>query len=174
MSQPIRSSFATLGARDFYMQGNEKVIARLNQALHDELGAVIQYMVQAETCENWGYGRLAGITKSRAIEEMKHAEALIERILFFDATPNVDICLNPTLGKDVPQQFAAGLTDETAAIHEYNDAAELCREVGDAGTKDLFERLLHDEERHADFLEAQLTAIEQMGIGAFLAQQMSK
>jgi len=156
------------------MQGNKKVIARLNQALHDELGAVVQYMVQAETCENWGYGRLAGITKSRAIEEMKHAEALIERILFFDAVPDVNVTLKPTLGKDVPQQFEAGLADETAAVREYNDSAELCREAGDSGTKELFERLLHDEERHADFLESQLHSIKQMGVGPYLAQQMSK
>ncbi len=156
------------------MQGNEKVIARLNQALHDEISATVQYMVQAEICENWGYGRLAGITKSRAIEEMKHAEALIERLLFLDSMPKVDLTLTPTLGKDVPQQFEAGLADETGAIREYNEAAEICREAGDSGTKDLFERLLHDEERHADFLEAQLTAVKQMGIGAYLAQQMSK
>jgi len=156
------------------MQGNEKVIERLNRALHDELGATIQYMVQAETCENWGYGRLAGITKSRAIEEMKHAEALIERLLFLDAIPEVNVTLKPTLGKDVSEQLEAGLADETAAVHDYNESAELCREVGDAGTKDLFERLLHDEERHADFLEGQLTAIKQIGIGAYLAQQMSK
>jgi len=156
------------------MQGNQKVIERLNRALHDELGAVIQYMVQAETCENWGYGRLAGITKSRAIEEMKHAEALIERILFFDAVPDVNVALKPTLGKDVPQQFEAGLADETTAVREYNDSAEICREAGDSGTKDLFERLLHDEERHADYLEAQLNAIKQIGIGPYLAQQMSK
>ena len=156
------------------MQGNQKVIARLNQALHEEITASVQYMVQAEICENWGYGRLAGITKSRAIEEMKHAEALIERLLFLDATPDVDFPVNPTLGKDVPQQFEAGLKDETGAIRGYNEAAELCRQVGDAGTKDLFERLLHDEERHADFLDAQLHAIKQMGVGAYLAQQMSK
>ncbi len=156
------------------MKGNEKVIARLNQALHDELGAVVQYMVQAETCENWGYGRLAGITKSRAFEEMKHAEALIERLLFLDAVPDLNISLKPTLGKDVPQQFEAGLADESAAIREYNDSAAICRESGDSGTKDLFERLLRDEERHADFLESQLTSIQQMGINTYLAQQMSK
>ncbi|HUI85313.1 MAG TPA: bacterioferritin [Candidatus Binatia bacterium] len=156
------------------MRGDQNVIKRLNQALHDELSAVVQYMVQAETCENWGYGRLAGITKSRAIEEMKHAEALIERILFLDAMPEVNVSLKPTLGKDVPQQLQAGLADETDAIREYNGAAEVCREAGDAGSKDLFERLLHDEERHADFLEAQLHSIEQMGIAAYLAQQMSK
>ena len=156
------------------MQGNEKVIARLNQALHEEITACIQYMVQAEICENWGYGRLAGITKSRAIEEMKHAEALIERLLFLDSVPNVDFPVAPKLGKDVPQQLEAGLADETGAIGGYNEAIALCQQVGDAGTKDLFERLLHDEERHADYLEAQLTAIKQMGVGAYLAQQISK
>ena len=156
------------------MQGNKKVIARLNRALHDELTAVVQYMVQAEICENWGYGRLAGITKSRAIEEMKHAEALIERLLFLDATPNVNVALNPTLGKDVPQQFEAGLADETAAVREYNESVELCRQVGDSGSKELFDKLLHDEERHVDFLEAQLSSIEQMGIAPYLAQQMRK
>ena len=156
------------------MQGNEKVIGCLNKALHDEISAVLQYMVQAETCENWGYGRLAGITRSRAIEEMKHAEALIERLLFLDTIPNVNVSLKPTIGKDVPQQFEAGLADETGAIKEYNESAKICREAGDAGTKDLFERLLHDEERHADYLDAQLHAIKAMGIGAYLAQQMSK
>jgi bacterioferritin len=156
------------------MQGNKKVIARLNRALHDELTAVVQYMVQAEICENWGYGRLAGITKSRAIEEMKHAEALIERLLFLDATPDVNVALNPALGKDVPQQFEAGLADETAAVREYNESVELCRQIGDSGSKELFDKLLHDEERHVDFLEAQLTSIKQMGIAPYLAQQMSK
>jgi len=156
------------------MQGNEKVIARLNQALHDEISAVVQYMVQAETCENWGYGRLAGITRSRAIEEMKHAEALIERLLFLDTIPDVNVSLKPVLGKDVPQQFEAGLADETGAIKEYNESAKICREAGDAGTKDLFERLLHDEERHADYLDAQLHSIKDMGLGSYLAQQLSK
>jgi bacterioferritin len=156
------------------MQGNKKVIARLNQALHDEISAVLQYMVQAESCENWGYGRLAGITRSRAIEEMKHAEALIERLLFLDTVPNVNVSLKPTLGKDVPQQFEAGLADETGAIREYNESAKICCEAGDAGTKDLFERLLHDEERHADYLDAQLHSIKEVGLGSYLAQQLSK
>jgi len=156
------------------MKGNEKVIERLNRALRDEITASVQYMVQAETCENWGYGRLGGITKSRAIEEMRHAEALIERILFFDSVPEVNISLKPTLGKDVPQQFEAALADETGAIRDYNDSIKVCVEAGDAGSKDLFERMLHDEERHADYLEAQLHSIKEMGLGAYLAQQMEK
>ncbi len=156
------------------MRGDQKVIEQLNIALSNEMTAVVQYMVQAETCENWGYGRLAGLTKTRAMEEMHHAEALIERIVFFDAVPNVNVPLKPTLGSDVRQQLEAGLADETNAIREYNEASAICREAGDAGTKDLFERLLHDEERHADFLEAQLHSIKEMGIGPYLAQQMGK
>jgi bacterioferritin len=156
------------------MRGNQKVIEQLNTALSGELTAIAQYMVQAETCENWGYGRLAGITKARAIQEMHHAEALIERLVFLDTAPEVNIPLKPTIGADVTKQLEAGLTDETNAIREYNDASAICREAGDNGSKDLFDRLLQDEEKHADFLEAQLNAIKQMGIGPYLAQQMNK
>jgi len=156
------------------MRGDPKVIEQLNIALSGEMTAVVQYMVQAETCQNWGYGRLAGLTKARAIEEMRHAEALIERIIFLDAAPDVNIPLKPMIGSDVTKQLEAGLTDETNAIREYNEAAAICREAGDAGSKDLFERLLHDEEHHADFLESQLHSIKEMGIGPYLAQQMGK
>jgi bacterioferritin len=156
------------------MRGDPKVIERLNAALSDELSAIVQYMVQAETCENWGYGRLAGLTKARAIQEMHHAEALIERIIFLDSVPKVNVPLKPTLGNDVPQQLQAGLTDETNAIRDYNESSAICREAGDNGSKELFERLLQDEERHADYLEAQLHAIKEMGLGAYLAQQMNK
>jgi bacterioferritin len=162
-------------AKEFsYMRGNEKVIEQLNTALLGELTAVVQYMVQAEICENWGYGRLAGLTKARAIQEMHHAERLIERIIFLDATPGVSVSLKPLIGANVPQQLEAGLADESSAIREYNEAAAICREAGDAGSKDLFESLLHDEERHADFLEAQLHSIQEMGVGPYLAQQMSR
>lgn len=156
------------------MRGNQKVIEQLNIALSGELTAIVQYMVQAEICENWGYGRLAGLTKARAIQEMTHAEALIERIVYLDAAPDVNIPLKPIIGSDVAKQLEAGLTDETNAIREYNEASAICREAGDAGSKDLFDRLLHDEEGHADFLEAQLHSIKDMGIGPYLAQQMGK
>jgi bacterioferritin len=154
------------------MRGDKKVIEQLNIALSGELTAVVQYMVQAETCENWGYAKLAGLTKARAIEEMRHAEALIERIVFLDATPDVNVPLKPVIGNDVTKQLEAGLSDETNAIREYNEAAAICREAGDAGSNYLFERLLHDEERHADFLESQLHSIKEMGIGPYLSQQM--
>ncbi len=154
------------------MRGNEKVIEQLNLALCAELTAIAQYMVQAEICENWGYGRLAGLTKARAIQEMKHAETLIERIVFLDGVPNVAVPLTPEIGANVTAATGSRPGVEAGAIREYNDASAICREAGDAGTKDLFDRLIHDEEGHADFLEAQLHAIQEMGIGPYLAQQL--
>jgi len=154
------------------MRGDEKVIKQLNAALSAELTAIVQYMVQAEMCESWGYHRLAGLTKARAIQEMHHAEGLIERIIFLDGTPSVDIPLTPKVGATVQEQLTTDYADEEDAVRQYNDAAKLCREVGDAGSKDLFERMIQDEERHADFLEQQLHSIQEMGIGAYLAQQL--
>jgi bacterioferritin len=106
------------------------------------------------------------------MQEMKHAETLIERIIFLDGAPNVAVPLTPEIGANVQQQLEADLASEAGAIREYNQASAICREAGDAGTKDLFDRLIHDEERHADFLEAQLHAIQEMGIGPYLAQQL--
>ena len=103
---------------------------------------------------------------------MKHAERLIERVIFLDGTPNVTVPLTPKIGVNVPQQLEIDLADEAGAIKEYNDAAKVCREAGDAGSKDLFESLLRDEERHADFLEAQLHSIKELGLGPYLSQQL--
>lgn len=154
------------------MRGDKAVIEQLNAALSSEMTAVAQYMVQAETCENWGYSRLASLTKARAIEEMHHAEHLIERIIFLDGTPDVAVPLTPKIGKNVQEHLQLDLEDETDAVKQYNAASKICREAGDAGTKDLFESMIGDEERHADFLEAQLHSIKEMGIGAYLAQQL--
>ncbi len=156
------------------MKGNAKVIASLNKALHDELTAIVQYMVQAEICENWGYEKLAAATKARAMTEMHHAERLIERIIFLDGTPNVNVPLAPEVGETVQKQLEADLASEDGAIREYNEAIALCAKEGDAGSKDLFEALLGDEEKHADFLEAQIHSIKEMGIGAYLSQQLGK
>jgi len=156
------------------MHGDKKVIEQLNVALSMELTAIVEYMVQAEMCDNWGYKRLAGKTKARAIEEMHHAEGLIERILFLDGTPGVSVPLTPNIGANVKQQLEIGHADELAASRQYNGSAKICREAGDAGTKDLFERMIQDEERHADFLESQLHSIQEMGIGAYLAQQLQE
>ncbi len=154
------------------MQGDKKVIAQLNTALSSELTAIVQYMAHSEMCQNWGYSRLGNIHKARAIEEMRHAEGLIERIIFLDALPAVNVGLKPQLGTKVQDQLEINLKDELSAVGEYNDAVKICANAGDDGSKALFEGMLKDEERHADFLEAQLHAIKEMGMGPYLAQQM--
>lgn len=156
------------------MRGNEKVIEQLNTALSSELTAIVQYMTQSEMCQNWGYVRVASLTKARAIEEMKHAEALIERIIFLDAVPVVGVGLKPQLGKNVQEQMEINLKDEQDAVREYNAAAQLCQDMKDNGSRDLFERLLKDEERHVDFLESQIYSINEIGIANYLSQQIEK
>jgi bacterioferritin len=152
------------------MQGNKNVIEQLNSALSSELTAIVQYMTHSEMCQNWGYKRLGEIIKVRAIEEMRHAEGLIERIIFLDSTPTVDVGLKPQLGSKVQQQMEINLKDELDAVHQYNQAARICVEAGDDGSRALFQRMIQDEERHADFLEAQLHSIQEMGIATYLSQ----
>jgi len=154
------------------MRGNEVVIKQLNVALSSELTAIVQYMVQAEMCDNWGYKRLAGFHKKRAFEEMHHAEHLIERILFLDGMPAVGVALKPQAGKDVKSQLEINLKDELQAIKDYNAASKICREAADNGTRELFEELLKDEERHTDELEAQLHALGEIGIATYLTEQL--
>ena len=155
------------------MKGDKKVLDQLNAALCSELTAIVQYMAQSEMCQNWGYTRLGNLTKARAIEEMRHAEGFIERIIFLDAIPAVNVGLNPQLGTKVEEQFEINLKDELDAVREYNEAVNICTKAGDDGSRALFERTLKDEERHADFLESQLHAIKEMGIGPYLAQQLA-
>jgi bacterioferritin len=154
------------------MHGNEKVIKQLNLGLSAELTAIVQYMTQSEMYQNWGYKRLGELTKVRAIEEMGHAEGLIERIIFLDSIPTVDVALKPQLGSKVQQQLEIDLKDEVEAVREYNNAVKICVAASDDGSKALFERMIKDEERHADFLEAQLHSIKEMGIANYLAQQL--
>jgi bacterioferritin len=154
------------------MQGSEKVIKQLNAALSAELTAIVQYMTQSEMCQNWGYRRLGDLTKGRAMEEMRHAEGLIERIIFLDAIPSVDIGLKPQLGTNVQEQMEINLKDETDARRQYNEAVRICVDESDDGSRALFQRMILDEERHADFLEAQLHSIKEMGIANYLAQQL--
>jgi bacterioferritin len=154
------------------MHGDQKVIEQLNSALSSELTAIVQYMTQSEMCQNWGYKRLAERTKARAIEEMRHAEGLIERIIFLDSTPTVEVGLKPQLGSKVQEQMEVNLKDEQDAVRQYNQAVRVCVEARDEGSKALFDRMIQDEERHADFLEAQLHAIKEIGIGTYLAQQL--
>jgi bacterioferritin len=154
------------------MKGNEKVLKELNAALSSELTAIVQYMTQAEMCSSWGYERLGAIHKARAIEEMKHAEGLIERILFLDGLPEISVGLKPRPGEKVQQQLEIDLEDELDAVRQYNKSVAVCTEVKDNGTRELFEGMIKDEERHADFLEAQLHSLGEMGIANYLSKQM--
>jgi len=154
------------------MQGNEKVINELNRALSAELIAIVQYMVQAEMCEAWGYGKLAAATKKRAIEEMRHAEGLIERILYLDGKPAVEVPLTPKIGDDPKAQLELDLHDEADAIQQYNAGVAVCVAEGDNGTRQLFLKMIQDEEEHADYLEAQLDLIGKLGIQNYLSGQM--
>lgn len=154
------------------MKGNEKVIKRLNQLLADELTAIGQYMVHSEMCANWGYGKLHDVIKKRAIEEMKHAEKLIERILFLEGDPDVSGMQKVEIGKDVAQQFKNDRDSEAEANKAYNDAIRLCYDVGDNGTLDLLKTILVDEEVHLDWLETQLSLVDQIGNKNYLVEQV--
>jgi bacterioferritin len=154
------------------MHGNESVIVLLNKALHDELTAVLQYMLDAEMCEDWGYSRLAALIKKQAIDEMKHAERLTERILFLNGIPEMGGTFTVQPGAGVKAILERELALELGAVRDYNAWAKSAAEAGDHGSKDLFESLLKDEEGHTDFLESQLSLIEHTGLENYLAQQI--
>jgi bacterioferritin len=154
------------------MKGNPEVIAVLSEVLKAELTAINQYFLHAEMCENWGYERLAKHTRAESIEEMQHAEKLMERILYLDGTPNMSDYFKITIGKDVPAQFKNDLQVEYDAVKRLNKGIALCRDLGDNGSRDLLQHILEDEEEHIDWLEAQLHAIGAMGIENYLSQQL--
>ena len=162
----------TLTDRIWRMQGNPKVIDQLNLALKEELTAINQYFLHAEMCENWHYSRLGDYIKKQSIDEMKHAEELIERILFLDATPNMTELMQINIGKNVKEQLASDLKLEVNAVAMYNRAVQISRDEGDNASRELFERLLKDEEAHVDWLEAQLHQIKEMGYERYLGQQI--
>ena len=156
------------------MKGNPKVIAALNDALKEELSAINQYFIHAEMCENWHYGYLAAHIKKESIDEMKHAEALIERILFLDGTPHMTETLKINVGANVKEQLASDLKLELDAVAMYNEAVKIARDEGDNASRELFERLLKDEEGHVDWLEAQVHQIKEMGYERYLSQQVKE
>lgn len=154
------------------MKGNDKVIQMLNDMLSDELTAVNQYMVHAQMCANWGYKELSDKIEKRAIEEMKHAERHIDRILFLEGKPIVSQLKKITIGGDVLEQLNNDHAAEEGAIKGYNAAIKLCTDMSDNGTREILEDVLGDEEAHIDWLEAQLDQITQMGIQNYLVEQL--
>jgi len=153
------------------MKGHEKIIDKLNFLLADELTAINQYIVESEMCANWGYDKLHEANEKRAIDEMKHAEKLIGRLLFLEGQPVVSNLNALHIGESVEAQHKNDWKAEQGAIQAYNEAIKLAVEVGDNGTRELLESILKDEEEHIDWLEAQLDQIKQMGIQLYLAEQ---
>lgn len=154
------------------MKGNEKIIEMLNGFLADELTAINQYIVHSEMCANWGYDKLHEKAEKRAIDEMKHAEKLIARILFLEGIPVVSNLKKMNIGATVDAQLKHDLEAEAGAIKDYNEGIRLCLEVGDNGSRELIDANLKDEEDHLDWLEAQLDQISQMGLQNYLLGQM--
>jgi bacterioferritin len=153
------------------MKGNKRIITKLNALLAEELTAINQYIVHSEMCANWGYDALHGAIEKQAIDEMKHAEKLIARILFLDGTPIVTK-LNPIhIGATVADMVTNDLQGEVGAVASYNAGIKLAVEVGDDGTRDLFTAILKDEERHVDWEEEQRDQIEHMGLALYLTTQ---
>jgi bacterioferritin len=154
------------------VKGDAKVIAVLNQVLKAELTAINQYFLHSEMCENWGYYRMAKLIKKESIEEMQHAELLMERILLLDGSPNMADYFKLNIGQTLKAQIHNDLNLEYEAVKRLNAGIETCVKAGDNGSRELLEKILLDEEHHIDWLEGQLHAISEMGIENYLAQQM--
>ena len=154
------------------MKGNDKIIALLNDLLADELTAINQYMVHSEMCVNWRYDKLHEAAEKRAVDEMHHAERLIGRILFLEGLPIVSDLKKVHIGATVDAQHKNDLAAESDAIVAYNQGIALAVKVGDNGTRELLEATLKDEEEHLDWIEAQISQIEQMGLPTYLVEQV--
>jgi bacterioferritin len=155
------------------MKGSAKVIEQLNKVLREELTAINQYFLHAEMCENWGYERLSEYIKMQSIGEMKHAESLMERILFLDGSPSMKP-LELTVGKNVQEMLQSDLDLEVGAVRDYNIAIQIAVEEKDNGSRDLFVQLLKDEESHVDWLEAQVHQMKELGYERYLTMQMGE
>jgi len=154
------------------MKGNAKIIEALNEVLTAEFTAINQYFIHSKMCENWGYKRLAEANRKEAIDEMKHADKIIERVLFLEGVPNMQRLNKVKVGERVPEQFKLDHTLEIEAVSRMNKAIALAVEVQDNGSRELLESLLTSEEEHIDWLEAQLELIKQVGEQSYLAEQI--
>ena len=154
------------------MKGSDRVIEKLNDLLSDELTAINQYFVHAEMCDNWGYEKLHDKIRERSIGEMKHAEKLIERIIFLDGRPIVSNLKTISIGGEVPAQLQNDWQAEDGAIKSYNDGIRIAVEEGDNGSRELMESILKEEEEHIDWIEAQKDQIKQMGLPNYLVEQI--
>lgn len=154
------------------MQGQPQIVELLNSVLRKELTGVNQYFVHAKMCENWGYQVLAKVNRDEAMDEMKHAEKIIDRILFLDGTPNMSSYDRIMIGNNVKQQLESDLALEMAALQVLGPGVKLCLELGDTGSRELLEHIIVDEEQHVDWIEAQLHKIDELGYENYLAEQI--
>jgi len=156
------------------MKGNDRMIEKLNDLLSDELTAINQYFVHSEMNENWGFERLHQKIRERSIQEMRHAESLIARILYLEGRPIVSNLKKMTIGSEVPAQHKNDWDLEEGAIKNYNDGIRLAVELGDNGSRELLSSILKDEESHIDWIEAQLDQIKMMGTANYLVEQIDE
>jgi len=154
------------------VKGNKKVLELLNEVLTGELTSVNQYFLHAKMCRNWGYLRLAERIRKESIDEMKHADELIERILYLEGMPNVQRLFKVSVGETVAEQLTLDRATEVEAVGRLNKGIALCVDVGDNGSRELLEKILVSEEEHLDWLETQLSLIENLGDTQYLAQQL--
>jgi bacterioferritin len=155
------------------VQGNPEIVELLNDVLTAELTAINQYFVHAKMCGNWGYSRLHEHIRDESIDEMRHAEVLVDRILYFEGVPNLQRLLPLRVGETVAEQFRNDLEVEYAAVERLNRGIEACVAAGDNGTRHLLEEILVGEEEHVDWLETQLEAMRQVGEQQYLAEQLN-
>lgn len=154
------------------LKGGKEIIAALNEVLEAELTAINQYFLHAKMLKDWGYTKLASKVRAESIDEMKHADALIERILYLDGVPNVQKLGRIRIGETVPEMFASDKALEIAAIPRLNQHIRLCREQDDDGSRQLLSEILRSEEEHLDWLETQEHLIGELGLTAYLAEQL--
>jgi len=154
------------------MRGNEEILRLLNEVLKAELTAINQYFLHAKMCESWGYQRLAALDRQESIEEMHHADILMQRILFLEGIPNMTELFPIKVGPDVKAQLENDLALELDAVPRLNEAIKVATHVGDNGSRELFKQILLDEEHHIDYLEGQLHIVEEIGLDKYLAQQI--
>ena len=156
------------------MKGDAKVIKKLNDLLAEELTAINQYMVHSEMCDNWGYQKLHKAIEKQAIDEMRHAEWLIGRILFLEGSPTVSKLNKMAIGKSVKDMVLNDYRSEVDAVKQYNAGIRLAVEAADNGTRDLLTKILKDEEAHVDWAEVQRDQIQQMGLENYLSKQVEE
>jgi bacterioferritin len=154
------------------MKGDDAIIELLNDVLTGELTAINQYFLHAKMCDNWGYKRLADVVRHESIDEMKHAETLVERVLYLEGIPNLQRLSALHVGETVPEQLTNDLALERQALQRLNDGIALAVAKGDNGTREMLADILTDEEHHVDWLETQLAAIDALGLENYLSQQL--